>query len=100
MVKKVISTSNGVGVNEIRRITSGFLNQQLWRATTAQHCYGSTQDYLISREGPMAEEGSSSDSPTEVGNCEMLLSLLDIKSQNVTLSGDAMFLNDGCEFTR
>lgn len=49
----------GVEVTSIRRMSSDFLNQQLWRATTDQSYYSSAQQYLSSLEGLMASEGSS-----------------------------------------
>ncbi len=49
----------GVQVTSIRRLTNDFQNQQLWRATTEQHYYDSSQQYLSALETLMAEDGSS-----------------------------------------
>lgn len=54
-----LSIGAGVEVTSIRRLSNDFLNQQLWRATTDQSYYSSSQQYLSSLEGLMAGEGSS-----------------------------------------
>ncbi len=50
---------SGVQVTSIRRLANEFQTQQLWRATTDQHYFSTTQQYLTSLEGLLAAEGSS-----------------------------------------
>lgn len=57
--QSALDVGGGVQVTSIRRLSSDFQNQQLWRATTEQHYYGSAQQYLTSLEGLMAGDGSS-----------------------------------------
>lgn len=52
-------SGGGVDVTSIRRISDDFLNQQLWRATTSQNYYSTSQQYLTSLEGLMSGDGSS-----------------------------------------
>ncbi len=52
-------SGGGVEVSSIRRISDDFLNQQLWRATTSQNYYTTSQQYLSSLEGLMAGDGAS-----------------------------------------
>lgn len=52
-------SGGGVDVTSIRRISDDFLNQQLWRATTSQYYYSTSQQYLTSLEGLMSGDGSS-----------------------------------------
>ena len=54
-----LNAGGGVQVTSIRRLSSDFQNQQLWRATTEQHYYSNSQQYLTSLEGLMAGDGSS-----------------------------------------
>lgn len=54
-----LNAGGGVQVTSIRRLTNEFQNQQLWRATTEQHYFASSQQYLTALETLMAEEGSS-----------------------------------------
>lgn len=54
-----LSVGGGVEVSSIRRMTNDFHNQQLWRATTDQQYYSTSQQYLTSLETLMAGEGSS-----------------------------------------
>ena len=54
-----LSVGGGVEVISIRRMTNEFHNQQLWRATTEQNYYSSSQQYLTSLEALMAGDGSS-----------------------------------------
>lgn len=57
--QSALNVGGGVQVTSIRRLSSDFQNQQLWRATTEQHYYSSAQQYLTSLEGLMAGDGSS-----------------------------------------
>lgn len=57
--QSALNAGGGVQVTSIRRLSSDFQNQQLWRATTEQHYYSSAQQYLTSLEGLMAGDGSS-----------------------------------------
>jgi len=54
-----ISVGGGVSVLDVRRISDNFSNQQLWRATSDMHRYGSAQDYLGPLEDILGGEGSS-----------------------------------------
>lgn len=54
-----VNAGGGVEVTSIRRLSDDFQNQQLWRATTEQHYYGASQQYLTALEGLMSGEGSS-----------------------------------------
>ena len=54
-----LAAGGGVEVVSIRRMTSEFNNQQLWRATTEQNYFSASQQYLTSLETLMAGEGSS-----------------------------------------
>lgn len=54
-----LNAGGGVQVTSIRRLSDDFQNQQLWRATTEQHYYGASQQYLTALEGLMSGEGSS-----------------------------------------
>jgi flagellar hook-associated protein 1 FlgK len=54
-----LNAGGGVTVTSIRRMTNDFHNQQLWRATTAEQYYGTTQQYLTALEGLMSGDGSS-----------------------------------------
>ena len=54
-----LNAGGGVQVTSIRRLSSDFQNQQLWRATTEQHYYSNSQQYLTALEGLMAGDGSS-----------------------------------------
>lgn len=54
-----LSAGGGVQVTSIRRLSNDFQNQQLWRATTEQNYYASSQQYLTALEGLMAGDGSS-----------------------------------------
>lgn len=54
-----LNIGGGVQVTSIRRLADDFQNQQLWRATTEQNYYGSSQQYLTALEGLMSSEGSS-----------------------------------------
>jgi flagellar hook-associated protein 1 FlgK len=54
-----ISVGGGVSVLDVRRISDNFSNQQLWRATSDMHRYGSGQDYLGPLEDIMGSTGSS-----------------------------------------
>lgn len=49
----------GVTVSSIRRMSDDFHNQQLWRATTAQNYYSTSQQYLSSLEDLMSSDGAS-----------------------------------------
>lgn len=49
----------GVQVTGIRRIADSFLTQQVWRATTEQKHYSTTQQYLTAIEGLMSGDGVS-----------------------------------------
>lgn len=53
------NVGGGVEVTRIRRLSDDFQNQQLWRATTEQNYYSSSQQYYTAIEGLMAGEGSS-----------------------------------------
>ena len=57
--QSALNVGGGVQVTSIRRLSSDFQNQQLWRATTEQHYYSSAQQYLTALEGLMAGDGSS-----------------------------------------
>ncbi|MBC9249856.1 flagellar hook-associated protein FlgK [Pseudomonas alcaligenes] len=52
-------SGGGVEVTSIRRISDDFLNQQLWRASTSQNYYSTSQQYLTALEELMAGDGSS-----------------------------------------
>ena len=52
-------TGGGVEVSGIRRISDDFLNQQLWRATTSENYYTTSQQYLTAMEGLMSSDGAS-----------------------------------------
>jgi flagellar hook-associated protein 1 FlgK len=54
-----LNIGGGVEVTRIRRLSDDFQNQQLWRATTEQNYYSSSQQYYTAIEGLMAGEGSS-----------------------------------------
>jgi flagellar hook-associated protein 1 FlgK len=54
-----LKIGGGVEVTGIRRLSDDFQNQQLWRATTEQNYYSSSQQYYTAIEGLMAGEGSS-----------------------------------------
>lgn len=54
-----LNIGGGVEVTNIRRLSDNFQNQQLWRATTEQNYYSSSQQYYTALEGLMAGEGSS-----------------------------------------
>ena len=54
-----LSIGGGVEVTSIRRIADSFANQQLWRATTEQYGYSSSQQYLTALETLMSGDGSS-----------------------------------------
>lgn len=53
------SIGGGVQVTSIRRLSSDFNNQQLWRANTEQGYYSTNQQYLTALEGLIDSEGSS-----------------------------------------
>lgn len=54
-----LSPGGGVKVTGIRRMSDDFLNQQLWRATTAQNYYSNAQQYLGALEDLMSSDGAS-----------------------------------------
>ncbi|MEN0036266.1 MAG: flagellar hook-associated protein FlgK [Cellvibrio sp.] len=54
-----LNAGGGVKVTSIRRLSSEFQNQQLWRATTEQHYYNSSQQYLTALETLMSGDGAS-----------------------------------------
>lgn len=57
-----VSSTNaggGVKVTSIRRLSNEFQNQQLWRATTEQNYYNSSQQYLTALETLMSGDGAS-----------------------------------------
>jgi flagellar hook-associated protein 1 FlgK len=54
-----LNVGGGVQVSSIRRLSDSFHNQQLWRATTEQSYYSSSQQYLTALEGLMSSTGSS-----------------------------------------
>lgn len=54
-----LNVGGGVQVTSIRRLSDDFLNQQLWRSSTAQSQYSTTAQYHSSLEVLMAAEGSS-----------------------------------------
>ncbi|BAN49914.1 flagellar hook-associated protein FlgK [Metapseudomonas resinovorans] len=54
-----LGVGGGVEVTSIRRLSNDFQNRQLWRATTEQSYYNSSQGYLSALEGLMSGEGSS-----------------------------------------
>ncbi|MBM7059121.1 flagellar hook-associated protein FlgK [Pseudomonas sp. UL073] len=54
-----LSAGGGVQVTSIRRLSNEFQNQQLWRASTEQNYYSSSQQYLTALEGLMSGDGSS-----------------------------------------
>lgn len=54
-----LNIGGGVEVTSIRRIADSFANQQLWRATTEQNYYSSSQQYLTALETLMSGDGSS-----------------------------------------
>lgn len=53
------SIGGGVQVSSIRRLSSDFLNQQLWRAGSDKSYYQTSQQYLGALEGLVYSEGSS-----------------------------------------
>jgi flagellar hook-associated protein 1 FlgK len=54
-----LNAGGGVKVTSIRRLSNEFQNQQLWRATTEQHYYNSSQQYLTALETLMSGDGAS-----------------------------------------
>ena len=52
-----LNIGGGVEVTRIHRLSDDFQNQQLWRATTEQNYYSSSQQYYTAIEGLMAGEG-------------------------------------------
>lgn len=54
-----LSAGGGVQVNSIRRLSSDFQNQQLWRANTEMNMHNSAQQYLGALESLMSGEGAS-----------------------------------------
>lgn len=54
-----LTAGGGVQVTSIRRMTSEFQNQQLWRANTEMHAHTSAQQYLGALESLMSGDGSS-----------------------------------------
>ena len=53
------SIGGGVQVTSIRRLSSDFHNQQLWRAGTDKSYFSTNQQYLTALEGLIDSEGSS-----------------------------------------
>jgi len=53
------SIGGGVQVTSIRRLSSDFHNQQLWRAGTDKGYFSTNQQYLTALEGLIDSEGSS-----------------------------------------
>uniref|UniRef100_UPI00036F4EC7 flagellar hook-associated protein FlgK n=1 Tax=Stutzerimonas stutzeri TaxID=316 RepID=UPI00036F4EC7 len=54
-----VSIGGGVQVGSIRRLSNDFQNQQLWRASTDQNYFDTSQQYLTALEGLIDSEGSS-----------------------------------------
>lgn len=54
-----LSAGGGVQINSIRRLSSDFQNQQLWRSNTEMNMHASAQQYLGALENLMSGEGSS-----------------------------------------
>jgi flagellar hook-associated protein 1 FlgK len=57
--ESALNAGGGVEVNSIRRLADDFLNQQLWRANTAESFHSTKAQYHSSLEVLMAAEGSS-----------------------------------------
>lgn len=57
--QSAVSIGGGVQVSSIRRLSTDFHNQQLWRATTDKEYFNTSQQYLTALEGLIDSEGSS-----------------------------------------